>query len=254
MSEALAGRSRGRTRGSRCSGRSSELAFRRRRPAGRGQRRPAAWPTFRQAGQAAAWTHASSATPASSVSPITLGSWPMSGDRYGAIDDSEAVKTIRARAGAGHHQLRHRARLRLGPRRGDARRGAGRPARRRRRHHQVRHRARGPSGQPGRDSSRASILREIDDSLRRLRTDHVDVYLVHWPDPNTPLEETMADTGRDPAGGQDAAGRRVELRRAAARAAAWRCGRSTCCRLATTCSIGAWSARCFRSAASTTSA
>ena len=25
------------------------------------------------------------------VSPITLGSWPMSGDRYGKIDDSEAV-------------------------------------------------------------------------------------------------------------------------------------------------------------------
>src|SRR6266852_7493402 len=29
------------------------------------------------------------------VSQITLGSWPMSGDRYGAIDDTEAVKTIR---------------------------------------------------------------------------------------------------------------------------------------------------------------
>src|SRR5215470_2928973 len=29
------------------------------------------------------------------VSPITLGSWPMSGDRYGPIDDSEAVQTIR---------------------------------------------------------------------------------------------------------------------------------------------------------------
>ena len=29
------------------------------------------------------------------VSPITLGSWPMSGDRYGRIEDSEAVRTIR---------------------------------------------------------------------------------------------------------------------------------------------------------------
>src|SRR5438034_9578375 len=28
------------------------------------------------------------------VSPITLGSWPMSGDRYGRIDDSEAIRTI----------------------------------------------------------------------------------------------------------------------------------------------------------------
>ncbi|MBV8717822.1 MAG: aldo/keto reductase, partial [Chloroflexi bacterium] len=36
------------------------------------------------------------------------------------------------------------------------------------------------------------MLREIDDSLRRLRTDHVDVYLLHWPDAETPLEETMA--------------------------------------------------------------
>jgi myo-inositol catabolism protein IolS len=43
-----------------------------------------------------------------------------------------------------------------------------------------------------RDSSRARVLASIDKSLRRLRTDHADIYLVHWPDPNTPLEETMA--------------------------------------------------------------
>jgi len=43
-----------------------------------------------------------------------------------------------------------------------------------------------------RDSSRARILASIDKSLKRLRTDHVDIYLVHWPDPLTPLDETMA--------------------------------------------------------------
>jgi len=43
-----------------------------------------------------------------------------------------------------------------------------------------------------RDSSRARALASIDKSLQRLRTDHVDIYLVHWPDPNTPLDETMA--------------------------------------------------------------
>jgi aryl-alcohol dehydrogenase-like predicted oxidoreductase len=42
-----------------------------------------------------------------------------------------------------------------------------------------------------RDSSRERVLASIDKSLQRLRTDHVDVYLVHWPDPNTPLDETM---------------------------------------------------------------
>jgi len=42
-----------------------------------------------------------------------------------------------------------------------------------------------------RNSSRERVLASIDKSLQRLRTDHVDVYLVHWPDPNTPLDETM---------------------------------------------------------------
>jgi aryl-alcohol dehydrogenase-like predicted oxidoreductase len=42
-----------------------------------------------------------------------------------------------------------------------------------------------------RDSSRARVLASIDKSLQRLRTDYVDIYLVHWPDPNTPLDETM---------------------------------------------------------------
>jgi myo-inositol catabolism protein IolS len=43
-----------------------------------------------------------------------------------------------------------------------------------------------------RDSSRSRVFVSIDKSLQRLRTDHIDIYLVHWPDPNTPLEETVA--------------------------------------------------------------
>jgi len=42
-----------------------------------------------------------------------------------------------------------------------------------------------------RDSSRARVIASIEKSLQRLRTDHVDVYLVHWPDPATLLDETM---------------------------------------------------------------
>ena len=40
--------------------------------------------------------------------------------------------------------------------------------------------------------SRMHIMREIDRSLRRLQTDHVDVYIVHWRDPDTALEETVS--------------------------------------------------------------
>lgn len=38
--------------------------------------------------------------------------------------------------------------------------------------------------------SKDSLLTEIDDTLRRLQTDHVDIYQLHWPDHNVPLEET----------------------------------------------------------------
>ncbi len=40
--------------------------------------------------------------------------------------------------------------------------------------------------------SRAQVLKQIDDSLARLRTDHVDLYQCHRFDSSTPLEETLA--------------------------------------------------------------
>jgi aryl-alcohol dehydrogenase-like predicted oxidoreductase len=45
-------------------------------------------------------------------------------------------------------------------------------------------------GKITRNASRERIMSEVDDSLRRLRTDYIDVYQVHWPDPKVPMEET----------------------------------------------------------------
>jgi aryl-alcohol dehydrogenase-like predicted oxidoreductase len=39
--------------------------------------------------------------------------------------------------------------------------------------------------------SRGHIVKAVDDSLRRLRTDYIDLYQPHSPDPDTPLEETL---------------------------------------------------------------
>ena len=39
--------------------------------------------------------------------------------------------------------------------------------------------------------SRENIMREIDASLENFGTDYVDLYQCHWPDPTTPLSETM---------------------------------------------------------------
>ena len=43
----------------------------------------------------------------------------------------------------------------------------------------------------GRDSRLVSIAESVEQSLRNLETDYLDVLLVHWPDVNTPFEETM---------------------------------------------------------------
>src|ERR1700722_6596287 len=48
-----------------------------------------------------------------------------------------------------------------------------------------------PEGPNRRDSSRARIMGSLEQSLRNLNTDYVDVYLIHWPDTNTPFNETF---------------------------------------------------------------
>jgi aryl-alcohol dehydrogenase-like predicted oxidoreductase len=47
-------------------------------------------------------------------------------------------------------------------------------------------------GKVFRNSSPQRIRHEVEDTLRRLRTDYIDLYQVHWPDPLVPIEETAA--------------------------------------------------------------
>ena len=41
------------------------------------------------------------------------------------------------------------------------------------------------------DCSAANVLQSVDESLRRLRIDTIALYQIHWPDPGTPIRETM---------------------------------------------------------------
>lgn len=45
-------------------------------------------------------------------------------------------------------------------------------------------------------AGRESIIRECEQSLKRLRTDYIDLYQIHWPDVTTPIEDTLEGLAR----------------------------------------------------------
>ena len=46
-------------------------------------------------------------------------------------------------------------------------------------------------GQGAKDISKSYILKAVEDSLKRLKTDYIDLYYTHWDDDKTPVEETL---------------------------------------------------------------
>src|SRR5260370_42459305 len=120
---------------------------------------------------------------------IALGSWAIGGWMWGGTDEAESIRTIRSAVDRGI-KLIDTARV-CGCGRseeivGEALAEIGR--------HKVLMATKvgldWREGQPFRNASRVRIHKEIEDSLRRLRTDVIDIYQVHWPDSNTPIEET----------------------------------------------------------------
>jgi aryl-alcohol dehydrogenase-like predicted oxidoreductase len=111
------------------------------------------------------------------VSRVALGTWAIGGWMWGGTDEAQSVSTIRAAVEHGINLVD------TAPAYGFGRSEeivviatkVGLEWR---------------DGKVFRNASRARILREIDDSLRRLRTDYIDIYQVHWPDPLVAIEET----------------------------------------------------------------
>jgi aryl-alcohol dehydrogenase-like predicted oxidoreductase len=124
------------------------------------------------------------------VSRVALGTWAMGGWMWGGTDAKAAVATIRAALDQGINLIDTAPVYGFGVSEeivGEALAVAGLRAR------TVIATKVGLEWRDGkvyRNATRARIMQEIDDSLRRLRTDYIDIYQVHWPDPRVPVEET----------------------------------------------------------------
>jgi aryl-alcohol dehydrogenase-like predicted oxidoreductase len=130
-------------------------------------------------------------------SRIALGTWAIGGWMWGGTDEKESIRTIHAALDQGINLVDTAPVYGFGRSEeivGEALRQHGR------RESIILATKVGldwTNGKIERNSTRQRILQELEDSLRRLQTDYVDIYQVHWPDPLVPIEETAA-TLREP--------------------------------------------------------
>jgi methylglyoxal reductase len=135
------------------------------------------------------------------ASAVGLGTWAIGGWMWGGTDDAAAEEAIRAGLDAGITLIDTAPAYGLG----HAEEVVGRGIKGRRdqvvlatKCGLVWHAQRGPYffSQGGhavhRDLSPAAIRHEVEESLRRLQTDRIDLYITHWQDPTTPIPETVA--------------------------------------------------------------
>jgi|SRR5689334_10478181 aryl-alcohol dehydrogenase-like predicted oxidoreductase len=123
------------------------------------------------------------------VSRITLGTWAIGGWMWGGTDEAESIATIKAALAHGINVVDTapvygfgRSEEIVGKALADGLRKTVLIA--------TKVGLEWRDGKITRNGSRDRIMREVADSLKRLRTDRIDIYQVHWPDPSRPIAET----------------------------------------------------------------
>src|SRR3984885_10431033 len=122
------------------------------------------------------------------VSRVALGTWAMGGWMWGGTDQREAIATIHAALNQGINLIDTAPVYGFGA--SEEIVGAALDGVRSQTVIATKTGLEWRDGKIYRNATRARIMQEIDDSLGRLRTDYIDIYQVHWPDPLVPVEET----------------------------------------------------------------
>jgi aryl-alcohol dehydrogenase-like predicted oxidoreductase len=134
--------------------------------------------------------HASIPGTSLSVSRVAIGTWAIGGWMWGGTDETESVATIRAALEHGINVIDTAPVYGFGRSEELVGKAIAPGSLRSRVLIATKTGLEWENGRVFRNASRTRILREVEDSLRRLRTDYLDIYQVHWPDPSVPIEET----------------------------------------------------------------
>jgi aryl-alcohol dehydrogenase-like predicted oxidoreductase len=123
------------------------------------------------------------------VSRIALGTWAIGGWMWGGTDEAESIRTIHAALDKGLNLIDTAPVYGFGV----SEEIVGKAIEQRGDRDQVviatKVGLEWHDGSVSRNSSPGRIRQEVQDSLRRLRTDYIDIYQVHWPDLSVPIEE-----------------------------------------------------------------
>jgi aryl-alcohol dehydrogenase-like predicted oxidoreductase len=123
------------------------------------------------------------------ASRIALGTWAMGGWMWGGSDEKDAIRTIHAAVDSGINLIDTAPVYGFGRSEEIVGKALAAGGRRKRTIIATKVGLDWTEGKPFRNASKARIVEEAEQSLRRLRTDVIDLYQVHWPDPKTPIEE-----------------------------------------------------------------
>jgi aryl-alcohol dehydrogenase-like predicted oxidoreductase len=130
------------------------------------------------------------------VAPVGLGTWAIGGWMWGGSDAAEAVRTVQAAVDEGVNLIDTAPVYGFGRSEELVGEALASQGRRSRAVIATKVGIEWINGKIYRNSSPARIRYEVENSLRRLRTDYIDLYQVHWPDLAVPIEATAEEMGK----------------------------------------------------------